>query len=87
MTLHLPSSRSSCCQLHRATIRAAVKPNVSIYRERFPGELGYVFVLLDRFEKGQEPRDSHEKKGNEPWPPLSTCPQMSTTNSRRDNWE
>ena len=61
MTLHLPSSRSSCCQLHRTTIRAAVKPNVSIYGERFPGELRYVLVLMDRFKQGQQPRDSHEK--------------------------
>jgi len=37
-----------------------VKPNVSIDSERISGELGYVLVLLDRFEQGQQPRDSHE---------------------------
>ena len=61
MILHLPSGGPSSCQFRRATIRAAVKPNVSIDSERFSGELGYVLVLLDRFEQGQEPRDSHEK--------------------------
>ena len=61
MALHLPSSWPSSCQLHRATIRATVKPDVSINSERFSGKLGYVFILLDRFEQWQQPRDSHEK--------------------------
>jgi hypothetical protein len=75
MTLHLPSGRPSCCQLHRASISAAVKPNISIDSERFSCDLGYVLVLLDRLEQGQQPRDSHETLRKETRP---LCPPVPT---------
>ena len=44
---YLLSSRPSCRQLHHATIRAAVKPNVGIDSEGLSGKLRYMLVLLD----------------------------------------